>query len=165
MEGGGSSLLSPGLSLSEAFDLELLGRQEEGAEVLLGHVDLPVVDEAEDGLQVGLPDPLEVDHGVLVREPPQEVSEELAGGGEDDPVDLDLLLLPVATGQGQVQQLPAVPQVPHGRAQVGVQLVPTQTELFTFHVGGMHGSGHQADGDVLIFLFSQNYNMAAGSGR
>ena len=78
-------------------------------------------------------------------------------------MDLDLVLLTVATGQSQVEELPAVSQIPHGRAQVGVQLVPAQTELFTFHVGGEHDRKRGGEGDVLIFLFSQNYNMAAGS--
>ena len=102
-----------GIFLWETFYLEILGRHQEGAEVLLGDVHLPVVDEAEDGLQVGLLDPLQIDDGVLVRETPEDVSEERAGGGQDDPVDLDLVLLTVATGESQVEQLPAISQVPH----------------------------------------------------
>ena len=64
------------LAPSQTFYLQILSRQEEGAQVLLGDVDLPVVDEAEDGLQVGLLDPLQIDDRVLVGETSQEVSEE-----------------------------------------------------------------------------------------
>ena len=78
-------------------------------------------------------------------------------------MDLDLILLTVAAGQSQVEQLPAVSQVSHRAAQIGLQLVPAQTELFTFHVGGEHGTRGAGQGEVWIFLFCQNYNMAAGS--
>ena len=51
--------------LGQALDLEQLGGLEEGGEVGLGHVDLPHVDELEDGVQVHERDITEEEDGVL----------------------------------------------------------------------------------------------------
>ena len=56
------------------FNFELLGDGEEGVEVVLGHIHLAVIHKVEDGLQVSVLDPLEVEQRVLVRVAPQDSS-------------------------------------------------------------------------------------------
>ena len=98
-------------ALSQSFDLQVLGRHQEGAEVLLGDVDLPVVDEVEDGLEVGLLDPLEVDKRVVLGQTPEQVTEKRTGGGEDEAVDLDVVI--IITSERQVEQFIIISEVPN----------------------------------------------------
>jgi len=45
------------ITVGQAFDLKLFGDGQEGIEVLLGHIDLAIVDEIQDGRQVTVADP------------------------------------------------------------------------------------------------------------
>jgi hypothetical protein len=56
------------------FDFELLRDGQKAVELLLGDVHLPLVHEVEDGEQLLVLHPLQVDQGVLVRVPPQHIS-------------------------------------------------------------------------------------------
>ena len=55
------------------LDVKLLGEGEEAVELLLHHVHLALVHEVEDGLQVRVLDPPQVEERVLVRIAPQDV--------------------------------------------------------------------------------------------
>ena len=64
------------LLLSEPLDLQLLRDCEKLVEVILGDVGFPEVHEVQDGGEVGELDTLEVDEGMLVRIPPENLFEE-----------------------------------------------------------------------------------------
>ena len=124
--GGGGGVGAAGV-LGEPLHPEILGHGQEVVEVVLGDVDLALVHEGEDRLEVGVADALHVEEGVLVGVPPEHGAEEGAAGGEDDLVRLDLLLL---ARQGHVEQVLVVPQLPKGGADVGLEVIPLQAELF-----------------------------------
>ena len=69
--------------LSETSNLQILGYSEEGGEVGLGDVDLAVVEELQDGLQVGVVHSLEVEQRVGVGVLAQDSSEEWRTGGQN----------------------------------------------------------------------------------
>ena len=62
--------------LGQALDLEILGKHQEGVEILLCNVDLAVVDEVDKGLEVSELDASKIDERMMMWEPPENVSEE-----------------------------------------------------------------------------------------
>ena len=68
----------------ESLDLEILSELQETVEILLSNVLLAMIDEVDDGLQVGEGDSTEVDQRMLVVVPPENSLEERTGGTEDD---------------------------------------------------------------------------------
>ena len=65
--GGGHGGHAAALLVGEAADPQTLGTLEEGVEGVLGHVDLAVVHELEQGVQVVVADITEHDDRVLTR--------------------------------------------------------------------------------------------------
>ena len=85
----------------------------------------------------------------------EEIPKEGAGGGEDNSVDLNVLI--IITSESQIKQLLLVPQISDSQAQVGLELVPTKTEFVALRKTGIH-VGVRCEVKlylVLIFLFSQ----------
>ena len=64
---GGALSTVLGIVLCQSFDFQFLGDGKEVVEVLLRHVDLPVVHEVKDGLEIIVLDALQVEERVLVR--------------------------------------------------------------------------------------------------
>ena len=60
--------------------LKILSEHQEGVEILLSNVDLAMVDEVDKGLKVSEPDASEIDERMMMRQPPEDVSEECRAG-------------------------------------------------------------------------------------
>ena len=69
---------------------------------------------------------------MLVRIPPQHISEEGGAGGEDHFVGGDLLLA-FPTSQCDVEEVLIIPDLSEGQADVAFKIIPLQTELFSRH--------------------------------
>lgn len=69
---------------------------------------------------------------MLVRVPPQHISEEGGAGGEDHFVGGDLLLAFPAS-QRHVEEVLVLPDLSEGQADVAFKIIPLQTELFSRH--------------------------------
>ena len=109
--------------LSESFHLELLSDGEEGVELVLGDGDLPEVHEAQDGLEVGEAEAVEVEEGMVVFVTPQDGSEEWRAGGEDELVSGHLV---ISTGQSHVIQIILILQLSQRPADVLLEVIPLQ---------------------------------------
>ena len=127
---GGRLAAASLIALSETLDLELLCHGEEGVELFLGHVHLAVVHEVEDGQEVGVLHPPQVEEGVGVGVPLQNGPEEGRAGREDHLVGLDLLIV---TCQGHIEEVFVFSQLSESSANICLEVVPPQTKLFTSH--------------------------------
>ena len=122
--GGGTWRAVPG---GEPLHLQLLRHREEGAQLVLGHVHLPVVHEVQHGQDLTELDSLQVDERVGVPVVAQQVPEEAAAGRQHHPVRLHLP--PVPGGERHVEQLLVTAQLLEGVCQVVLKMLPLQTEL------------------------------------
>ena len=115
------------ISRGQSLDGEILRGGQEGVEVVLGYADLTVVHEVEDGDQLGVLDPLQVEQRPLVPVHLEHPPEEGRAGGQDDLVRPHLPV--VLRGQGHVEEVRVLPQLGEGRGDVGLEVVPPQAEL------------------------------------
>ena len=76
-------------------------------------------------------DSSEVQQGMLVRMPPENVLEEGAAGGEDDLVGLHLVVL---ARQGHVEEVPVVSEFLQRCTDVGLEIIPPQTKVVSSHL-------------------------------
>ena len=76
-------------------------------------------------------DSSEVQQGMLVRMPPEDVLEEGAAGGEDDLVGLHLVIL---ARQRHVEEVPVVSEFLQRRTDVGLEIIPPQTKVVSSHL-------------------------------
>ena len=97
---------------------------------------LPVVHEAQHGLEFRVSDALEVEQRMLVGIPPQHIFEEGGAGGEDHLVGGDLLLA-FSARQRHVKEVLVLPDLPEGHADVTFEIIPLQTELLGRHFEGL----------------------------
>ncbi len=129
----------------EPLDLQAPCGLDEGGEVLLQHVDLPVVHVLHELLEVVRGHVLEVHDGMLVgpvRSPRagQDGAEEGAADTQHELVRLEEL--PPA-GQGHVRQGVGRAQVLHDGEERVVVVVPLKQELLSAHGGGGEGRSHR----------------------
>jgi len=108
--------------------LQVFCNSEEGVELLLRNIDLPVVHEVEDSLQVCELHTLEIEERVLVWVLPEDGSEEGGAGGQDELVCLDLSH---TTAQGAVEEIFFFPDFSEGHADIAFKVIPPQAELLT----------------------------------
>merc|ERR1712096_2831 len=113
-------------SLSQPLHLEPLCRLEELWQLLLLHVDLPLVHELDDGLHVRRCHVSHYDDGVLRRVLKQHSPEIGRAGREDHLVALVDL---AATGDCHVREVRVVLEVLEGRGHIGGEVVVFEAEL------------------------------------
>ena len=89
--------------IDQSFKFESLSNSQEPVEVLLVYLDLPLVDVVQDELELSGGDSLQTEERVGVLGLPEDVTEVLTAGGEDDPVGGHLL--EVLTDQGHVIEI------------------------------------------------------------
>ena len=123
---GGALSTVLGIVLCQSFDFQLLGHGKEVVEVLLSHVDLPVVHKVEDGLEVIVLDALQVEEWMLVRILLEHRPEEGRAGGQDQLVGLDVAR---AAAQRHVEQIFVVADVSEGAADVGLKIIPAEAKF------------------------------------
>ncbi len=70
-------------ALTAFLDTEILRHSQKWVELLLRHIHLPLIHKVEDGEQLLVLDTLQVEEGVLVRVPPQDLSEEWTAGRQN----------------------------------------------------------------------------------
>ena len=90
-----------------------------------------MVHEVEDGEQLLVLDALEVEQGVLVGVPSQDVPEEGGTSREDDFVCLNLGII---TGESDIEEVFLLAEFSEGDADVGLEVIPPQTELLRSHI-------------------------------
>ena len=126
-EGSGLVLLgATGVTLSQAFHLEVFSHGQEGVELLLSHIDLAVVHEVENCGEVVECHTLEVEERVGVGIVPEDCSEEWRAGREDDLVGLDLA---ITDRQGAVEEVFLLPDFAESDADVALKVIPPKAEL------------------------------------
>ena len=104
--------------------MQLLSDGQEGVELVRGDVDLAEIHEAQNGLEVGYTEAVEVEERVLVLVSPQNLPEERRAGREDDLVSRDLLLR--VAGQSHVEEIRVIFQLPECSADVLLEVIPLQ---------------------------------------
>ena len=112
--------------LGQTLDLQPLRRLEELRQLVLRHVHLAGVHELQDGGQVGEGDVLQDDDRVLGRVLLQQGLEVGTAGGENHLVSLAALAV---AGDGHVAEGLLISEVLEGGHHVGLEVVPSQTEL------------------------------------
>ena len=90
-----------------------------------------MVHEVQGGDHVGVGDAPEVNERVLVDVVPEHGSEEVGAGRENQFVSLNL---PGPAAQSAVEQIFLTPELSEGGADVLLEVIPLQTELFTRHL-------------------------------
>ena len=106
--------------------MKILSELKETVEILLSDADLAMIDEVDDGLEVGVGDTTEVDERMLVVVPLENSLEERTGGTEDDFVSGNLLCV---AGKRDVTKLRLFSDCLYGRAEVALKVVPLQTKF------------------------------------
>ena len=94
--------------LCEPLDPEVAPCGEQHLQAVLRHLCLARVDELQDAPHLRRPDTVQVDQRVLVVGFPQDLLEEVAGGGEDEFVGGDLAVL---AGKGHVEEITGFSQL------------------------------------------------------
>ena len=107
--------------LFECFDISLI------------FVNLPKVDEVDHGRQGGVGEAPHKDQRLRMGELKQQVFEEPAGGGEDQPVRVDLL--PILADQGDIREVDRGAQLFVGGSQVCLEFIPLEAKDFRLHPG------------------------------
>ena len=111
------------MRLGKTLNLELLRDAEEGAEVVLGDVNLAPVHEVQQRDQVPVPHPLQEEERVMVPGVPEEdVPEEGGAGREHDLVGLHLTA--ILGDEAHVEQLLLLPEIIEGCAEVLLVVIP-----------------------------------------
>ena len=113
-------------SLGQSLHLQPLGSLQKCRQLVLSHVDLASVHELQDGGQMGEGDVFEDDDGMLGGVLLQQSLEVGAAGGQDHLVSLAALAV---AGNGHVTEGLLISQVLEGGHHVGLEVVPSQTEL------------------------------------
>ena len=111
----------------QTLKLESLSHLQEPVEVVLEDLDLSLVDVVQDKLELGGADPVKTEERVGVSVLLEDVLEVRTAGGEDDPVGGDLVL--VVTDQGHVIEILLTPQSRESLGNIGLEIIPLQTEL------------------------------------
>ena len=88
---------------------------------------LAAVDEVNDGGEIPVLDTSHVDQGVRVGILPQQVPEEKAGGGEEDPVGFNLLS--ILTCQGDIRVVVSFAEASECCLEAVLELVPLKTDV------------------------------------
>ena len=85
-----------------------------------------MIHEVEHRLQVIELHPLEVEERVLVRVPPQDISEEGGAGRQDNFVCLNLAVI---TGESNIKEVLFFPEFSKCDTNVGFKVIPSETEF------------------------------------
>merc|ERR1719341_2005021 len=88
-----------------------------------------MVHEVEHGLQVSELHTLQVQERMLVRILPENGSEEGRASRQDELVCLDL---PGTTAESAVKEILLLPDLPEGKADVALKIIPAETKLLIF---------------------------------
>jgi hypothetical protein len=116
-----------------------------------------MIHKVQDGLQVCILDPLEVEEGVLVGVAAQNVAEEGGAGGQNDLVGLQLLL--IITAQSYVEKIFVIPELAECHTNITFKVVPSQAKLFRPHVGSQYWHKRYYDHvQVIPVRVSHNFN-------
>merc|ERR1712001_33229 len=113
-------------SLSQSLDFQPLSSLQKCRQLILGNIHLASVHELQDGRQMGEGDVFEDNYGMLGRVLFQQGLEVGTTGGEDHLVSLAALTI---AGNRHVTEGLLIPQVFEGGHHVGLEVVPSQTEL------------------------------------
>ena len=122
----------------------------------MGDIDFSVIHEVEAGLQIIEPNPGQIEEGMLVGILFKYLPEERRAGRENQFVSLELF---GAHSDGAVEQVLLLSDLPEGRADICLKVVPSKTELFTrSHFGiNFYLAGLESPLSLCVVLFLTDF--------
>ena len=123
--------------MSESFYSQVLSNCQEGVELLLGNIDLPVVHEVEHRLQVCVLHTLHVQQGMGVVVAAEDIPEKWTACTKYYFVRLNLLIV---TGKRNIKEVFVIPKFFESITYITFKVIPAQAKLFTVHFGEKHSS-------------------------